>query len=60
MHVYDFYLMLNLQLMEGHHVSSLQWNPNAQDVGYGRQSHAPQGDDFYHPLVDCEPTLQMG
>lgn len=47
--------------MEGQHVSSLQWNPNPQDVGYGRQSHAqPQGDDFYHPLVDCEPTLQIG
>lgn len=49
-----------MQLMEGHHVSPFQWTPgNAQDMGYARQSQ-PQGDAFYHPLVDCEPTLQMG
>ncbi|TYH25095.1 hypothetical protein ES288_A03G141800v1 [Gossypium darwinii] len=49
-----------LQLMEGYQVHSLQLNPNADDVGYGRQpTHQPQGDVFFHPL-DCEPTLQIG
>ncbi|CAI9093181.1 OLC1v1028617C2 [Oldenlandia corymbosa var. corymbosa] len=50
---------LKHRLMEGNQVN-LQWNPNAQDVGYGRQHGQPhQGDGFYHPL-DCEPTLQIG
>ncbi|KAI8527924.1 hypothetical protein RHMOL_Rhmol12G0111500 [Rhododendron molle] len=41
-------------------VNSLQWNPSAQDVGYGnRQAAQPQGDGFFHPL-ECEPTLQIG
>lgn len=44
--------------MEGSQVN-LQWNPNAQDVGYGRQGHQPQGDAFFHHL-ECEPTLQIG
>ena len=44
--------------MEGNQVN-LQWNPNAQDVGYGRQPAHAQGDGFFHPL-DCEPTLQIG
>nr|QQL01551.1 SEPALLATA 3 [Ceropegia sandersonii] len=57
---------LKQRLMEGSQVN-LQWNPNAQDVGYGRHEghhhhhHQPhhQGDGFFHPL-DCEPTLQIG
>ena len=49
-----------LQLVEGYQVNSLQLNPNAEDVGYGRQpAHQPQGDGFFHPL-ECEPTLQIG
>ncbi|XP_021282293.1 agamous-like MADS-box protein AGL9 homolog isoform X1 [Herrania umbratica] len=48
-----------LQLVEGYHVNSLQLNPNAEDVGYGRQPAQPQGDGFFHPL-ECEPTLQIG
>lgn len=44
--------------MEGNQIS-LQWNQNAQDVGYGRQHAQPQPDVFFHPL-DCEPTLQIG
>ena len=49
---------LKQRLMEGSQVN-LQWNPNAQDVGYGRQGAQPQGDGFFHPL-ECEPTLQIG
>nr|CAA64742.1 DEFH72 [Antirrhinum majus] len=50
---------LKHRLMEGSQIS-LQWNPNAHDMGYGRQAAAqPQGDGFFHPL-ECEPTLQMG
>ncbi|KAF7150234.1 hypothetical protein RHSIM_Rhsim02G0101500 [Rhododendron simsii] len=51
-----------LELFEGAQlqVNSLQWNPSAQDVGYGsRQAAQPQGDGFFHPL-ECEPTLQIG
>lgn len=44
--------------MEGSQLN-LQWQPNAQDVGYGRQTTQTQGDGFFHPL-DCEPTLQIG
>ncbi|WMV29190.1 hypothetical protein MTR67_022575 [Solanum verrucosum] len=46
------------ELMEGSQLN-LQWQPNAQDVGYGRQTTQNQGDGFFHPL-DCEPTLQIG
>ncbi|XP_073037181.1 agamous-like MADS-box protein MADS4 isoform X1 [Primulina eburnea] len=49
---------LKQRLMEGSQIS-LQWNPNAQDVAYGRQSAHPQADGFFHHL-DCEPTLQIG
>ncbi|XP_073037184.1 agamous-like MADS-box protein MADS4 isoform X3 [Primulina eburnea] len=49
---------LQRKLMEGSQIS-LQWNPNAQDVAYGRQSAHPQADGFFHHL-DCEPTLQIG
>ncbi|XP_073314677.1 agamous-like MADS-box protein MADS4 isoform X3 [Primulina huaijiensis] len=49
---------LQRKLMEGSQIS-LQWNPNAQDVAYGRQATHPQADGFFHPL-DCEPTLQIG
>ncbi|KAK6116608.1 hypothetical protein DH2020_049714 [Rehmannia glutinosa] len=49
---------LKQRLIEGSQIS-LQWNPNAQDVGYGRQPTQHQGDGFFHPL-DCEPTLQIG
>ncbi|XP_075496838.1 agamous-like MADS-box protein MADS4 isoform X4 [Primulina tabacum] len=49
---------LQRKLMEGSQIS-LQWNPNAQDVAYGRQAAHPQADGFFHPL-DCEPTLQIG
>ncbi|XP_073129807.1 agamous-like MADS-box protein MADS4 isoform X2 [Henckelia pumila] len=49
---------LKHRLMEGSQIS-LQWNPNAQDVAYGRQAAQPQADGFFHPL-DCEPTLQIG
>ncbi|XP_058192802.1 agamous-like MADS-box protein MADS4 isoform X2 [Rhododendron vialii] len=53
---------LQRKLFEGAQlqVNSLQWNPSAQDVGYGsRQAAQPQGDGFFHPL-ECEPTLQIG
>ncbi|KAK4488748.1 hypothetical protein RD792_004531 [Penstemon davidsonii] len=51
---------LKHRLMEGSQIS-LQWNPNAQDVGYGRQQAQPQHDGFFHPLpLDCEPTLHIG
>ncbi|KAF5746423.1 transcription factor MADS3 [Tripterygium wilfordii] len=50
---------LKQRLMEGYHVHSLQMNPSAEDVVYGRQQAQPQGDGFFHPL-DCEPTLQIG
>ncbi|KAF7123731.1 hypothetical protein RHSIM_Rhsim12G0093400 [Rhododendron simsii] len=53
---------LKQRLFEGAQlqVNSLQWNPSAQDVGYGsRQAAQPQGDGFFHPL-ECEPTLQIG
>ncbi|KAF5726641.1 K-box region and MADS-box transcription factor family protein isoform 1 [Tripterygium wilfordii] len=50
---------LKQRLVEGYHVHSLQLNPSAEDVGYGRQQAQPQGDGFFHPL-DCEPTLHIG
>ncbi|KAK2996831.1 hypothetical protein RJ639_024838, partial [Escallonia herrerae] len=50
---------LRHRLMEGNQVNPLQWNPSAQDVGYGRQPAQPQADSFFHPL-ECEPTLQIG
>ncbi|XP_038714218.1 agamous-like MADS-box protein MADS4 [Tripterygium wilfordii] len=50
---------LRERLVEGYHVQSLQLNPSAEDVAYGRQQSQPQGDGFFHPL-DCEPTLQIG
>nr|ADP09004.1 SEP3-like protein [Lycium barbarum] len=49
---------LKQRLMEGSQLN-LQWQPNAQDVGYGRQTTQTQGDGFFHPL-ECEPTLQIG
>ncbi|KAG5605214.1 hypothetical protein H5410_026706 [Solanum commersonii] len=49
---------LKQRLMEGSQLN-LQWQPNAQDVGYSRQTTQNQGDGFFHPL-DCEPTLQIG
>ncbi|KAK4486061.1 hypothetical protein RD792_008726 [Penstemon davidsonii] len=48
---------LQRKLMEGSQIS-LQWNPNAIELGYGRQEAQPQGDGFFHPLD--EPTLQIG
>uniref|UniRef100_A0A5B7A3N5 Putative MADS-box protein AGL2 subfamily n=1 Tax=Davidia involucrata TaxID=16924 RepID=A0A5B7A3N5_DAVIN len=50
---------LKQRLLEGNQVNSFQWNPSAQDVGYGGQPAQPQGDGFFHPL-ECEPTLQIG
>ena len=50
---------LKQRLVEGYQLSSLQLNPAADDVGYGRQPVQAQGDIFYHPL-ECEPTLQIG
>nr|CAL36578.1 deficiens H200 homologue [Misopates orontium] len=49
---------LKHRLMDGSQIS-LQWNPNAEDVGYGRQPSQPSADGFYHPL-ECEPTLHIG
>ncbi|KAG7978757.1 hypothetical protein I3843_05G097900 [Carya illinoinensis] len=46
------------RLVEGYHITSLQLNPNDNDVGYGRQPAETQSDGFFHPL--CEPTLQIG
>ncbi|CAK9144326.1 unnamed protein product [Ilex paraguariensis] len=50
---------LRQRLMEGNQLSSFQWNPHAQDAGYGRQLAPPQGDAFFHQL-ESEPTLQIG
>lgn len=50
---------LRQRLLEGNQIHSIQWNPSAQDVGYGQQAAQPQDDAFFHPL-DCEPTLQIG
>ncbi|NP_001289529.1 agamous-like MADS-box protein AGL9 homolog [Nicotiana tabacum] len=49
---------LKQRLMEGSQLN-LQWQQNAQDMGYGRQTTQTQGDGFFHPL-ECEPTLQIG
>ncbi|KAF3680699.1 Agamous-like MADS-box protein AGL9 -like protein, partial [Capsicum annuum] len=49
---------LKQRLMEGSQLN-LQWQPNAQDVDYGRQTTQTHGDGFFHPL-ECEPTLQIG
>ncbi|XP_042978081.1 agamous-like MADS-box protein MADS4 isoform X2 [Carya illinoinensis] len=49
---------LKQRLVEGYHITSLQLNPNDNDVGYGRQPAETQSDGFFHPL--CEPTLQIG
>lgn len=45
--------------MEGYDLSSLQLNPNGNDMGYGRQPAQPHGDAFFHQL-QCEPTLHIG
>ncbi|KAJ4834779.1 Agamous-like MADS-box protein mads4 [Turnera subulata] len=50
---------LKQRLVEGYQATSLQLNPGAEDVGYGRQQQQPPGDVFFHPL-ECEPTLQIG
>ncbi|KAJ7957537.1 MADS-box transcription factor [Quillaja saponaria] len=50
---------LKQRFVEGYQLSSLQLNPSAEDIGYGRQPVLAQGDVFFHPL-DCEPTLQIG
>uniref|UniRef100_A0AAU7LJE9 MADS47 n=1 Tax=Hippophae rhamnoides TaxID=193516 RepID=A0AAU7LJE9_9ROSA len=50
---------LKQRLMEGYQISALQLNPNADEMGYGRQTAHPQDDGFFHPL-ECEPTLQIG
>jgi len=51
--------MLNLQLMDGYHIDTLQLDiQSANDVVYGRQPAQTQDDCFFHPL--CEPTLQIG
>ncbi|KAK8567583.1 hypothetical protein V6N13_105541 [Hibiscus sabdariffa] len=52
---------LKQRLIETYQINSLQLNPNAEDVGYGRHPahHHPQDDGFYHPL-ECEPTLHIG
>ncbi|GAB4839750.1 Agamous-like MADS-box protein mads4 [Ancistrocladus abbreviatus] len=50
---------LKQRLLEANQATSLQWNPNGHDIGYGRQPAQPQGDGFFHPL-ECEPTLQIG
>ncbi|KAK2636817.1 hypothetical protein Ddye_031609 [Dipteronia dyeriana] len=57
--IHETWGFAGLQLMEGYQVSSLQLNPSAEDVGYGRQPPQPHGDSFFHQL-DCEPTLQIG
>nr|USO21544.1 MADS-box protein MADS9 [Ficus carica] len=49
---------LKQRLVEGYQLSSLQLNPGADDVGYGRQPAQAQGDIFFHP-IECEPTLQL-
>ncbi|KAF2286473.1 hypothetical protein GH714_017180 [Hevea brasiliensis] len=48
---------LKQRLVEGYQVNSMQLNPSAEDVGFGRQ--AAHGDVFFHAL-ECEPTLQIG
>ncbi|GAB4828603.1 Agamous-like MADS-box protein mads4 [Ancistrocladus abbreviatus] len=50
---------LKQRLLEANQATSLQWNLNGHDVGYGQQPAQPQGDGFFHPL-ECEPTLQIG
>lgn len=50
---------LKQRLVEGYQVNTMQLNPNAEDVGFGRQAPQHQGDGFFHPL-ECEPTLQIG
>lgn len=52
-------MILDMQLMEGYQVNSLQLNPAAEDIGYGRQPAQAHEDAFFHPL-HCEPTLQIG
>lgn len=57
-----------MQLMEGYHVNALQMNHMSAEeaVAYGRHPNQPPPppphiDGFsFHPLVDCEPTLQIG
>ncbi|GMH02272.1 hypothetical protein Nepgr_004111 [Nepenthes gracilis] len=50
---------LKHRLVEAIHATSLQWNSNGQEVGYGRQPSQLQGDGFFQPL-ECEPTLHIG
>ncbi|KAE8698977.1 Agamous-like MADS-box protein AGL9-like protein [Hibiscus syriacus] len=52
---------LKQRLIEIYQIDSLQLNPSAEDVGYGRQSahHHPHDDGFFQPL-ECGPTLQIG
>uniref|UniRef100_A0A2N9HFL7 K-box domain-containing protein n=1 Tax=Fagus sylvatica TaxID=28930 RepID=A0A2N9HFL7_FAGSY len=50
---------LRQRLMEGYDLSSLQLNPNGNDMGYGRQPAQHHGDAFFHQL-QCEPTLHIG
>ncbi|CAH9051804.1 unnamed protein product [Cuscuta epithymum] len=51
---------LKHRLMEDAHHLTLDWNPNAQDVEYGRQTIQPDGSHSFYHHMDCEPTLQIG
>ncbi|GMH27423.1 hypothetical protein Nepgr_029266 [Nepenthes gracilis] len=46
-------------LVEAIQATSLRWNSNGHDVGYGRQPSQLQSDGFFQPL-ECGPTLHIG
>ncbi|MED6180481.1 Agamous-like MADS-box protein mads4 [Stylosanthes scabra] len=50
------------QRLEGYQINPMQLNGGVDNMGYARQCHPPQPqpDALFHPLVECEPTLQIG
>nr|GLL43946.1 agamous-like MADS-box protein AGL9 homolog [Ipomoea trifida]GMD74033.1 agamous-like MADS-box protein AGL9 homolog [Ipomoea batatas]GMD79230.1 agamous-like MADS-box protein AGL9 homolog [Ipomoea batatas]GMD80725.1 agamous-like MADS-box protein AGL9 homolog [Ipomoea batatas] len=48
------------RLMEDANHLTLEWNPTAQEVEYGRQAIQSDGDHGFFHHLECEPTLQIG
>ncbi|XP_031098606.1 agamous-like MADS-box protein AGL9 homolog [Ipomoea triloba] len=51
---------LKQRLMEDANHLTLEWNPTAQEVEYGRQAIQSDGDHGFFHHLECEPTLQIG
>ncbi|KAK9120119.1 hypothetical protein Scep_018212 [Stephania cephalantha] len=52
---------LRRRLEEGTQANPHQWDPSVQMAFVRSQAQAQaQGEGYFHPPIDCEPTLQIG